>query len=91
MTSPSSTRRPTRTSPIFSGPIGREPDDVAVLLDDAEGRPAQREARLLGHVARLAMDRHDDLRPDPVVHRRQLGPAGMAGDVDVRLAVGDDR
>ncbi len=35
------------------------------------------------------MDGDDDLGPDPVVHGGELGPAGMAGDVDRRLAVGD--
>ena len=90
MTSPSSTSRPTRSSPSFSGPFGREADEVAVLLDDAVRDAAgQGEARLLAHVAHLAMDRDDDLGPDPVVHRGELGPAGMAGDVDRRLAVGD--
>ena len=70
--------------------VGRKPDEVAILLDDAVRDAARAgEARLLHHVAHLAMDRDDDLRPDPVVHRRQLGPAGMAGDVDRRLAVGD--
>ena len=35
------------------------------------------------------MDGDDDLGPDPLVHGGQLGAAGMAGDVDLRLAVGD--
>jgi hypothetical protein len=35
------------------------------------------------------MDGDDDLWADPLVHRGELGPAGMAGDVDLRLAVGD--
>ena len=71
-------------------PVGGKPDEVAILLDDAMRNAAcSGEAGMLHHVAHLAMDRDDDLRPDPVVHRRQLGPAGMAGDVDRRLAVGD--
>ena len=51
---------------------------------------AKRQPRLLGQVARFAMDRNDDLGPDPIVHLDQLGPSGMAGDMDVRLALGDD-
>ena len=53
MTSPSSTSRPTRSSPIFFGPLGREADDVAILLDDRlRDALRQAEARLLAHVAR---------------------------------------
>ena len=77
---------PRRASPGHRG----EPDQVAILLDDAvrdAARPG--EARLLHHVAHLAMDGDDDLGPDPVVHGGELGAAGMAGDVDRRLAVGD--
>ena len=57
-------------------PVGRKADEVAVALDD-RGRNAlgRREARLLAHVAHLAMDRDQYLRPDPAVHGRQLGPA----------------
>ena len=51
----------------------------------------KREPRLLAHVARLAVDRDEDLRPHPAVHRGELGPPGMARDVDVRLALGDDQ
>ena len=64
--------------------LGREADDVAILLDDRLGHArSQGEARLLGHVPRLAVDRDEDLRADPVVHLRQLGAAGMARDMDV--------
>ena len=70
---------------------GREADDVAILLDDrVRNAVAEREPRLLGQVPRLAVDRNDDLGPDPIVHLDQLGPARMAGDVDMRLALGDD-
>ena len=55
---------------------GREADDVAILLDDrVRNAVAEREPRLLGEVARLAVDRNDDLGPDPFVHLDQLGPA----------------
>ena len=43
------------------------------------------EAGLLGHVAHLAMDGDDDLGPDPFVHGGELGPAGVARDVDRRV------
>ena len=39
---------------------------------------------------RVAVHRHHDLGPDPFVHLDQLGAPGMAGDVDVRLLLGDD-
>ena len=71
-------------------PVGREADEVAVLLDDRLGNAVrEREPRMLGHVPGLAMDRNDDLRPDPVVHCGKLGPAGMARDMDMRLPLGD--
>ena len=92
MTSPSSTSRPARTSSTFCGPSGRQADDVAVVLEDRLGNAVvEREPRLLAHVAVLAMDRDDDFGPHPVVHLDQFGPAGMAGDVDVGLLLGDDR
>ena len=47
------------------------------------------EPRLLLHVAYLAVDRHEDLGPQPAIDRLQLRPPGMAGDVDFALPVGD--
>ena len=40
MTSPSRTRRPTLSSRELLGPVRREPDEVAILLDDAVGDAA---------------------------------------------------
>ena len=85
MTSPSRTSRPTRSWPMIFGPSGARRTTSPFFWTIRLGTPfGRREARLLGHVAHLAMDRHDDLRPDPVIHRRELGPAGMAGDMDMR-------
>ncbi len=36
------------------------------------------------------MDRDRHARPDPLIHRREFVAAGMAGNVDRRVAVGDD-
>ena len=69
------------------GLAGREADDVAVLLHHrVRHAVAEREPGMLGQVPRLAMDRNDDLGPDPFVHLDELGPAGVAGDMDVGLA-----
>ena len=76
MTSPSSTSRPTRSSPIFSGARG-QPDQVAVALDDglgdamrqARSAPARRMCRVSPWTGTMIS------RPDPVVHLRELGPA----------------
>src|SRR4051812_33288886 len=38
----------------------------------------------------LAMHRHDNLWAHPAIHLDQFGPAGMARDMDMRLALGDD-
>src|SRR5687768_11315390 len=71
-------------------PVRSEPDDVSILLEDALGHALRaRETLVLGHVAHLAVDGDDDLGPDPAVHGGELRPAGMAGDVDVRLPVRD--
>ena len=40
---------------------------------------------MLQQVAALAVGRHGDLRPRPLVHPLQLVAAGMAGDVDARM------
>ena len=69
----------------------READNVAILLNHrAADTVAEREARMLGEVARLAMDGNHDFGPNPIVHLDQLGPSRMAGDMDMRLALGDD-
>ena len=53
------------------GLAGRQADHVAILLDERLGTPcAEREPRMLGQVARLAVDGDDDLRPHPFVHLR---------------------
>ena len=53
------------------------------------GRATLRAARLFGHVPPLAMNGDRNLRPDPPVHRLELGLAGMARDMDMRLLLGD--
>ena len=74
----------------FLRTLGRQANDIAILLVDRLGHAArQGEPRLLGHVAGLAMDRDDDLGPDPVVHLLEFGTAGMARNVDVELAIGN--
>ena len=50
----------------------------------------QREPRVLRKVPRLAVHRNDDLGPHPLVHLDQLGTPGMARNVHVRLAFGND-
>ena len=89
--SPSSISRPARTSPILPGLPGasrtRSPFSWNTALRDAAGLA---EPRLFLHVPNLAVDRHEDLGPDPAIERLQLGPPGMAGDVDIGLPVGDD-
>jgi hypothetical protein len=90
ITSPSRIRRPTRSSPSLRGPLGREADEVAILLHDGLGHALlQREAAVFVEVARFAVHRDQDSGPDPLVHGGKLGPAGVAGDVDMGLALGD--
>ena len=50
----------------------------------------RREVGMRREMHRLAMDRHGDLRPEPAIHLAKLVAARMAGDVDQRVAVGDD-
>ena len=59
--------------------IGRQADHVAVALDDG-GRHTflESKARLLTHMAHLAMHRHQDLRPDPAVHGGQFRTTRVA-------------
>ncbi len=68
----------------------RQTDDVAVRLEHRAGHPAfDTETGMFGHVAELAMHRDQDFGANPVVHRRQFGATGMAGDMDERLTIGD--
>ena len=61
----------------------REPQQIAVLDEDRLGHLQRAGERAVGlHMPRLAMNRHRDLRSDPLVHLPELAPAGMAGDVD---------
>ena len=72
------------------GRAGRQAQHVAVL-DQHRVRHAHllRQALVRVQVARLAMHRHRDLRLDPAVHLLELVAAGMAGDVDEMVALGD--
>ena len=57
----------------------REPQQVAVLDEDRLRHLERAGQRAVGlHVTCLAMHRHRDLRPDPLVHLAQLAPARMA-------------
>ena len=69
-----------------------QPDQGAVLRHDRVRHLAHAgEFRVRAQMLRLAMDRDGDLRPDPLVHLRQLVARRMAGDVDLRVGlVGDD-
>ena len=49
-----------------------------------------RELGLRLQMARLAVHRHDDLRPHPAVHLAQLVAARVTGDVHQRFVVGQD-
>ena len=49
----------------------------------------QCKARLLGHMAALAMDRHQHLGSDPVIQCSQFGLAGVAGHMNMRLLLGN--
>src|SRR3546814_10049846 len=46
------------------------------------------QARLLGHMPQLTMDRNKHLRPYPAIHRQQFRSPGMARDMDMCLPVG---
>ena len=71
--------------------LKRQADDGAVLGDDGARHLARLgEARLLDHVAELAVDGDADGRAHPAVHRRELVARRMARDVDVGVALGDD-
>src|SRR6185369_17977478 len=69
----------------------RQANDVAVFLHNGRfDAVAERQSRMFGEVSGFAVDRYDDLRSDPIVHLDQLGPPGMAGYMDVRLALRHD-
>ena len=89
--SASSTIRPTGTSSTTSAGAGGQAHDVAVLDQQAPAaRPSCLRQALVGvQVARLAVDRHGDLRPDPAVHLLELVAAGVARDVDEMVLLGD--
>src|SRR4029077_19721188 len=70
---------------------GRKPDDVAVDARHGLGHAdLAAEGSMLGKVQRLAVDRHQNARPDPAIEFLKLGAARVAGDVDKAGAVGDD-
>jgi hypothetical protein len=90
ITSPSSTSRPTWRFAELGRLAGGEADEIAIGLAHRAGNALlDTEARLLVHVADLAMDRQQDLRADPAVHLGQFRPPRMAGDMDEGLAVSD--
>ena len=91
-TSPSvsETSRPTRHLVDDGRRSGCEPDHVAVLDQQRVLHTHLLRQPLVGvQMAGLTMDRHGDLGPYPAIHLLKLVAAGMAGDMDEMVALGD--
>src|SRR3546814_20878469 len=73
----------------YSWRAGSQADETAVVLKNCVGNACLlTQARLLGHMPQLTMDRNKHLRPYPAIHRQQFRSPGMARDMDMWLPVG---
>src|SRR3546814_9261173 len=73
----------------YSWRAGSQADETAVVLNNCVGNACLlTQARLLGHMPQLTMDRNKHLRPSPAIHRQQFRSHGMARDMDMCLPVG---
>ncbi|MGY3514264.1 hypothetical protein ACVIQY_007239 [Bradyrhizobium sp. USDA 3051] len=80
-----------RHLPNDAGIAGAELDEIAVAADQhARHAGGTRELGVLVQVQGLAMDGDQELRPGPGDHVAQFVAAGMTGDMDQLVAVGDD-
>src|SRR3546814_4213984 len=73
----------------YSWRAGSQADETAIVLKNCVGNACLlTQARLLGHMPQLTMDRNKHLRSYPAIHRQQFRPPGMARDMDMCLPVG---
>ena len=86
---PAGRRAPRRSSPGRRARGGRRRHSAGRSPWERPGASANRACSARCRV--LAVDRDDDFRPDPVVHHLQFRAAGVTGDVNMRLLLGDDQ
>src|SRR3546814_14893298 len=73
----------------YSWRAGSQADETAIVLKNCVGNACLlTQARLLGHMPQLTMDRNKHLRSYPAIHRHKFRPPGMARDIDMCLPVG---
>ena len=81
--------RPTVTLPALRAPLVIDFEDVAGFHDEGlfEAGEAQvlGQAGVLGKLAVLAVDGHEEARAHQVQHQPQFFDAGVAGDVEGRI------
>src|SRR3546814_13500142 len=73
----------------YSWRAGSQADETAIVLKNCVGNACLlTQARLLGHMPQLTMDRNKHLRSYPAIHRQQFRPPGIARDMIMFLPVG---